>query len=86
MIRIIDFYSDTCIPCKAMSKILDTLAIEFPTIKIKKSNVVYDYETCKKFNINSLPTLIFLQDGTEVRRQVGLTNIGKLREIIQSLV
>ncbi len=58
---IIDFYADWCPPCKMIEPILNELAEEYAgKIYIYKIDVDKQKELAYQFNIQSIPTLIFV--------------------------
>jgi thioredoxin 1 len=68
---VLKFYADWCNPCKRMSPIVDSVAAmmpEFTFIKISRDHFL---DLAKKFNITSIPTLVFLKDGKEIGRYDG---------------
>ena len=76
--KILKFYTPTCMPCKMVGKILDKMGLE-----VEEVNALEDSEKVDLYNICSTPTLIFLgEDGKEVGRTMGLVTESKIREII----
>ena len=66
---IADFYSDSCVPCKRMSPLLAETEEENPEgIKLVKLNITFVGETAQKYNVTSVPTLVFFKDGAEKAR------------------
>lgn len=58
---IIDFYADWCPPCKTIAPILEELAEEYKgRIYVYKVNVDKENALSAAFNIQSIPTLIFI--------------------------
>lgn len=80
-----DFYSDSCIPCKRMSPVLAELEDENPSIKLVKLNINFGAETAAKYEVTSVPTLVFFRDGKEVKRVVGAVKKAQIEEIIKTL-
>jgi len=70
--QIIDFWGDGCGNCKILSPIIDQIAGEYPDIKITKLNIKEAPDEVTKYGVTSLPTLVFLKDGTDVGRMMGL--------------
>lgn len=69
---LLDFYSDTCIPCKRMAGTLSDIEEAYEDqIYVYKVNVNYDADLAERFHVMSAPTLVFLVDGEEKSRQSG---------------
>ncbi len=69
---VIDFWASWCGPCKMMSPIVDELASGMPNIKVGKINVDEENELAAQFRVMSIPTLVLLEKGKEVKRVVGV--------------
>lgn len=83
---IADFYSDSCVPCKRMSPLLAETEEEDPEgIKLVKLNINFDGETAQKYNVTSVPTLVFFKDGAEKARLTGAVKKVQLAETINSI-
>lgn len=83
---IADFYSDSCVPCKRMSPLLAETEEEDPEgIKLVKLNINFDGETAQKYNVTSVPTLVFFKDGAEKARLMGAVKKAQLTETINSI-
>jgi len=70
--EILDFWADGCGNCKMLEPALAQIEAEFPDIRVTKLNVKDAEPEVLKYEIMSLPTLVFLKDGTEVAKMVGL--------------
>ncbi len=69
---LLDFYSDTCIPCKRMAGPLGDIEDAYEKqIYVYKVNVNYDTELAEQYNVMSAPTLVFLVNGEEKNRLTG---------------
>lgn len=68
-----DFGARTCIPCKKMAPILESLSGEYRgRASILFIDVHEDQATAKKFRIQMIPTQIFFDaQGKEVKRHIG---------------
>jgi len=81
----IDFFADWCMPCMMMSPIIDEMAEKFEgKIKIGKVDVGENEEIAKKFNISSIPALVFLKDGKVVDQHAGSIPAEELEEKLNS--
>ncbi|MFT4661071.1 MAG: thioredoxin 1 [Patiriisocius sp.] len=83
---LIDFYAEWCGPCKTLSPTIIKLAEEFEgDVLIKKVNVDENRELAQKFNVRSIPALVYIKDGEVVGRQNGLVSEQALRTQINQL-
>lgn len=80
-----DFYSDSCIPCKRMSPVLAELEEENPEVKLVKLNINFGAETAAKYEVASVPTLVFFKDGSEVQRISGAVKKAQIEEILKTI-
>lgn len=69
---IVDFYADWCGPCKAISPILEEIAKEYAgELYIYKINVDNDPYIADAFNIQAIPTLLFIPMEGRYKVQTG---------------
>lgn len=72
---IVDFYSDTCVPCKKLAPVLGQAEENYEDkLKVYKVNSNFDISLAEKYNVQANPTLIFFADGEEKDRSVGALN------------
>lgn len=71
---IIDFYADWCGPCKMMSPIIDSIAVETNNAKVGKINVDEAQDLAVMYNVMSIPTIIIFKDGKPYKKFVGVTS------------
>lgn len=84
-LAIVDFYSDTCVPCKKMSPVLSALEKQYPEgVYITKVNVAYESELVEEYQIKSAPTFLFFKNGELVERLSGARKKEELEKIIES--
>lgn len=84
---LVEFYSDSCIPCKQMSPILGDLEDDYEgRLKVVKVNVNFDGELAETYGVMASPTVLFFKDGEEQSRLRGLQNKAQLEEVIKTLV
>lgn len=66
---LVDFYSDSCVPCKMLSPVLSQLETELDgKLDIYKVNAPYEQDLVDEYEVQASPTLIFFRDGAEVSR------------------
>ena len=71
-ISLIDFKTEWCGPCKAMSPIIEDIEKEYPNIKVGKMDVDENSEIRTKLKIRSIPTIVIYKDGEVVERKTGM--------------
>ena len=70
---LVDFYADWCGPCKMLSPAVESLAAKYgDQVLVGKVNVDQEPDLARAFGIMSIPTVVFLKNGREVDRKVGL--------------
>lgn len=84
---LIDFYATWCGPCKMLSPIIAQIADEYADrVKVCKVNVDESQALALKYNIMSVPTLIFLKNGETVKSCVGFRQKSELINMINTLL
>lgn len=68
----IDFYADWCGPCRHITPVMTQIANEQTDFKVFKVNVDNSQTLAGQFNISSIPCVLFLKDGQEMHRYVGI--------------
>ena len=84
---LVDFYSDSCIPCKQMAGILGDIEDENEDdIYIYKVNVNYDRELAEKYTVMSVPTVICFVNGEAKGKTVGLKEQEEIEELFEKYI
>lgn len=84
---IVDFYSDSCIPCKQLSPILGDIEDDYEDkAKVVKVNINFDEELMEKYEVMASPTLVFFKDGEETDRTRGLVKKAEIEEKLGALL
>jgi thioredoxin reductase (NADPH) len=82
---VVDFYATWCGPCKKISPVLESFAGQLNgKVKFLKVNVDKLFEISSTYNIRAMPTVLLLDEGTEVDRKVGTDQITDLLKQLQS--
>ncbi len=68
---VVDFYADWCGPCKMLAPVIEEVAKETESIKFVKVNVDEHEDLSQKYGVMSIPTLIMMENGKEVKKQIG---------------
>ena len=85
---LVDFWAEWCGPCKMIGPVIDQVATELEgTAKVGKVNVDEARELAVKYNVRSIPYLLFFKNG-EVKDQIVGASITKdqLKAKLQALV
>ncbi len=84
---LVDFWAPWCGPCRAMAPVLEELHGSFgDRIKIMKCNVDDNPVTPAKFEIKSIPTLIFFKNGKVFEQVIGITTKSKLEDTLKKML
>ena len=78
---LIDFNADWCGPCRMLGPILEEVAKETKT-KIVAVNVDDNPDLATTYNVFSIPCLVVLEKGKEVKRSTGLIPKEEIKELI----
>lgn len=84
-ITLLDFYADWCGPCKALAPTLERFASENPNVTVGKINVDESSGAAQEFFIRGIPTLVFLRDGQEVGRLVGVASQRVIEDLLNGI-
>jgi thioredoxin 1 len=84
-LSLIDFWSPQCGPCMQLSPTIDEIKAQYQNLNVAKINIneADNVDVAVEFGVRALPTLIFLKDGVEVDRQVGLRTKEEIEAIIK---
>ena len=71
-LAVVDFWATWCGPCRIISPILDQLSVEYEgRVKISKMDVDANIKTASRFNVRSIPMLLFFKNGKVVDQIIG---------------
>ena len=83
----VDFWAVWCGPCQVVAPIVEELAKEYAgKIKVMKLNTDEASEVAGKFQIMSIPTILFFKNGQPVEKIVGARPKPQFKQVIDSLL
>lgn len=85
-ISFVKFTAAWCAPCKVLSKTIQRVEPDFPTVNFQAIDVDDNPDLAKDYKIRSVPTVIVFKDGEEVTRLIGSVMVEALRKAIRDVV
>ncbi|MCX5755860.1 MAG: thioredoxin [Gemmatimonadetes bacterium] len=71
-LTVVDFWATWCGPCRMIAPILDQLAEEYTgKVRVAKLDVDSNQKTTTRFNVRSIPAMLFFKDGKLVDQVIG---------------
>ena len=71
-LAVVDFWATWGAPCRMIAPIVEQLATEYAgKAKVAKLDVDHNQKTAARFNVRSIPTILFFKDGKLVDQVVG---------------
>jgi thioredoxin 1 len=81
---LVHFFADWCVPCRTVSRSLESLAPEFAgRLRMGALDVEANAATAERYQIQGLPTLLLIEGGQVRERRVGLMAQGALRQFVE---
>jgi len=85
----VDFWAPWCVPCRVIAPLIERLAEQYAgRLKVAKLNVDDNHELAIRFQVMSIPTLIFFKNGQVIDRIIGVPReperviVQKIEEVI----
>ena len=83
---LVDFWSPSCMPCRALVPVLNALAEENGNdIRIAKVNAAECVALAAQYGVDMLPTLLFFSGGRVVERMVGAQSQEKIQNALDEI-
>lgn len=71
-VAMVDFWAAWCMPCRLVAPIVDQLAHEYEgQVTVAKVDVDSSQRTAMRFNVRSIPSILFFKDGEHVDTVIG---------------
>ena len=72
-LAMVDFWADWCGPCKMLSPVVESIGSQYEgKALVGKVNVDEEPELARRFGVMNIPTVVFLKNGQEIDRKVGV--------------
>ncbi len=82
---VIDFFATWCGPCKKIAPTFEKLAEAFPSVVFLKVDVDESQELVDKYNVQAMPTFVFMKDGVILKTVEG-ADLAQMEEGFKLLV
>ncbi len=80
---LVDFNADWCGPCKMLAPVLEEIAGSRDDVKIVSINVDDEDILAEDYGVSSIPCLVVVKDGKEVKRSVGFRGKDAVLELLR---
>jgi thioredoxin 1 len=81
MRQVLYFSAGWCSACKGVTPIIEQL-IATKTTPVSQINVDYDVTNVEEYKVKSVPTIIVLENGNEIKRYTGAITFNQLQNLI----
>ena len=81
---LVDFWSDGCVPCKQLGRILEQLRTEVaPDVRIGTVKVNDNVALSQRYDVRGAPTLLFFKNGAVVETRTGVDRRQVLKKLVE---
>ena len=74
MLEVKRFSAAWCGPCRALAPVMEGIKAGYSDVVFETIDVDNDHEQASKYGIRSVPTVVFVKDGVEVDRLIGVNS------------
>ena len=80
---VVDFFATWCGPCKMLAPAVERMAELHPEAHFYKVDIDEEMDLASRFQVMSVPTLIYFKNGQEVNKTVGLISPAELEAALE---
>lgn len=80
---VVDFYAVWCGPCKMLAPVVEKVVNENPDYTLLRVNVDDNAELSDRYNIVSIPMLIYFKDGKIANANVGYIGEAEVKKLLE---
>jgi thioredoxin len=86
-ICLVDLFSNRCPPCRVLAPAISSLADKYVgRVTVCKVDVDRAPEVAQRYNVSAIPTVLFINNGKEVNRLIGLQPEAEYVALLDKLV
>lgn len=84
---VVDFWAPWCGPCRMVAPVLEKIAEEYAgELIVAKVNTDDHAQWAQKYNVQGIPTMLFVANGKVVHQQVGALPEPYLRDMVEEFL
>ena len=83
-LMLVDFWATWCGPCRMLGPVIEELAEEYEgkDVVIGKVDVDENTELARRYGVMQVPTVLLLQNGEELAREIGVRPMEAYTELL----
>lgn len=79
---VVDFFATWCGPCKMLSPLVERMADQHTDVHFYKVDIDEENDLAARYQVMSVPTLIYLKNGEILSKSVGLVSPADMENVI----
>lgn len=87
-LMLVDFWATWCGPCRMLGPVIEELAEEYEgkDVVIGKVDVDENTELARRYGVMQVPTVLLLQNGEELAREIGVRPMEAYTELLDEQI
>ena len=87
-LMLVDFWATWCGPCRMLGPVIEELAEEYEgkDVVIGKVDVDENPELARRYGVMQVPTVLLLQNGEELAREIGVRPMEAYTELLDEQI